>query len=623
MGNNTETKPKTHHFKAETRQLLDILIHSLYTERDIFLRELISNASDAISRFKFEHLTNKDVLDPDSEEKIVILTDKDKKTITIKDNGIGMNREEILSNLGTIAHSGAREFLKAASSSEGADLTNIIGQFGVGFYSAFMVADRIEVSSRSFRPEDQPVLWISEGGETFSIQDGTKTERGTEIILHLKDDASEYLEDYRLRQIIKKHSDYVPYPIFLNADENQINRQSAIWRQPPHQVKEEEYKQFYQQFTLDFNEPIGQLHLSIDAPIQLYALLYIPSTAEPNLFSDRKDYGLKLYARKVMIQEFTKELLPEYLRFMQGVVDSEDLPLNVSREAFQATKGISQIKKILSAKVVDFLASILKNDPEKYDRFWKEFGFFIKEGLASSQDYDDQLLPQMRVRSINHQDSAISLDEYIAEMKEDQKKIYYLIAEDQQTALNSPHLEVFKKRKLDVITFTEPIDAFVMVRINKYKDLDFQNVTAEGLELPEEKSDSEKESQPEESNLQEFKELLTFFKTTLEDKVKEVKITDKLVESPVRLVDAEGSMSPELQKAYRYMQKEVEIPHKNLEINPSHPIIKQLNGLKGVNPIRELVIEQLFENALILDGYQPNQADHIKRINKIIEAALN
>jgi molecular chaperone HtpG len=315
MGNNTETKPKTHHFKAETRQLLDILIHSLYTERDIFLRELISNASDAISRFKFEHLTNKDVLDPDSDEKIAISTDKEKKTITIIDNGIGMNREEILSNLGTIAHSGAREFLKAASSSEGADLTNIIGQFGVGFYSAFMVADRIEVSSRSFRLEDQPVLWSSEGGETFSIQDGTKTERGTEIILHLKNDASEYLEDYRLRQIIKKHSDYVPYPIFLNADENQINRQSAIWRQPPHQVKKEEYKQFYQQFTLDFNEPIGQLHLSIDAPIQLYALLYIPSTAEPNLFSDRKDYGLKLYARKVMIQEFTKELLPEYLRF--------------------------------------------------------------------------------------------------------------------------------------------------------------------------------------------------------------------------------------------------------------------------------------------------------------------
>jgi len=295
----------THQFKAETRQLLNILIHSLYTDRDIFLRELISNASDAISRLNFELLTNKDVLDPDIEPKITIKINKDQKTITISDTGIGMDQDEIMQNLGTIAHSGAREFIEAAAKSGDSDLSNIIGQFGVGFYSAFMVSDKIEVISRSYDIADEPTHWVSDGGETYTIEKGEKDTRGTDIVLHLKEDASEYLEDYRIRQIIKKHSDYIPYPIFLNENEEQINRQTAIWRQQPHLVKPEEYKDFYNQFTLDFNEPLGHLHLSIDAPIQMYGLLYIPSTPEPNLFSDRKDYGLKLYARKVMIQEFT------------------------------------------------------------------------------------------------------------------------------------------------------------------------------------------------------------------------------------------------------------------------------------------------------------------------------
>lgn len=613
---------KTHQFKAETRQLLNILIHSLYTDRDIFLRELISNASDAISRVNFELLTNKDVLDADVEPKIVIKINKEDKTLTISDTGVGMDQDEIMQNLGTIAHSGAREFLEAAASSGESDISNIIGQFGVGFYSAFMVSDKIEVKSQSYDKNDDPIHWKSDGGETYSIEKGTKENRGTEIILHIKDDASEYLEEYRIRQIIKKHSDYIPYPIFLNENEEQVNRQTAIWRQQPHLVKPEEYKDFYNQFTLDFNEPTGYLHLSIDAPIQMYGLLYIPSTAEPNLFSERKDYGLKLYARKVMIQEFTKDLLPEFLRFIQGVVDSEDIPLNVSREAFQSTKSIAQIKKILSSKVLDYLESMKSNEPEKYNTFWKEFGFFIKEGLASSTEYDDQLLALVRIKTVNKNSSLQSLDDYIQTMVDGQKKIYYIIAEDENSALNSPHLEIFKQQNIDVITFTDPIDPFVLMRINKYKEYDLINVTSGEIDLPKNKSEEKEEVKDEKVDSAEMNELLTFFKTTLNEKIKEVRTTKKLVESPVRLVDSEGSPSPEVQKAYRYLQKDFDTPQRILEINPSHPIIKDLAGIKGISPVRELVIEQLFENALIAEGVPPNSADLVKRVNKIIEAAL-
>lgn len=622
MASDAQVSSNTHQFKAETKQLLNILIHSLYTERDIFLRELISNASDAISRLNFELLTNKDILDPDVEPKINIKIDKDNKIITVSDTGIGMDQDEVIQNLGTIAHSGARQFLDAAENSDELDLTNIIGQFGVGFYSAFMVAEEIEVISKNFDKNSASVHWISDGGETYTISAGQKENRGTDIILHIKDDASEYLEDFRLRQIIKKHSDFIPYPIYLNDGEEQVNHQTAIWRQPPHQVKEEEYKEFYNQFTYDFKEPVAHLHLSIDAPIQMYGLLYIPSSAEPNLFSERKDYGLKLYARKVMIQEFTKDLLPDFLRFIQGVVDSEDIPLNVSRESFQSTKAIAQIKKILSAKVLDYLENIKINDKEKYDVFWQEFGFFIKEGLASTTEYDDQLLSLMRVKTVQHNTDWESLDDYVENMVEDQKKIYYIISEDESTALNSPHLEIFKQNKIDVITFVDPIDPFVMMRINKYKDFDFTNVTSKELDLPETKTkDEEKKSEPLDQN--ELNEILTMFKTTLSEKIKEVRTTEKLVESPARLVDSDGSPSQEMQKAYRYLQKEMDNPQKILEINPNHSIIKHLAEIKGINPIRELVIEQLYENAMIADGAVPNSANLIKRVNKIIEAALD
>lgn len=616
-----ENNLSSHHFKAETKQLLNILIHSLYTEKDIFLRELISNASDALSRLNFLTLTTKEYFQPDFPLKITITTDKEKNTLTISDTGIGMDQVEMVDNLGTIAHSGAKAFLEAAENSKDADLTNIIGQFGVGFYSAFMVAERIEVVSRSYRLNDIAAKWESDGSDDYFISEHEKTHRGTDVILYLKEDAKEYLEDYRIRQIIRRHSDYISYPIYLNQSEEQLNRQTALWRQQPHQLKIEEYNEFYKQFTLDFNDPLSHLHLSIDAPVQLFALLYISSTPEPNIFSERKDFGLKLYARKVLIQEFTRDLLPEFLRFVQGVVDSEDIPINVSREAFQSTKTINQIKTIITSKIFDHLLNLSNKDPEKYDKFWKEFGVFLKEGMAISPEHFEQIIPLLRFNTIENEDKWTSFNNYKEAFKPGQNKIYYIIGEDKTTIKNSPHLELFKKRKIDVILFSDPVDPFMLMNMTKYEEFDLVNVSTTEIELPPQANEGEQEEKVLETP-DNMNEILSFFKTSLEGKIKEVRTTEQLVESPARLVDSKGSPSPEMQKAYRYLQKEMGAPEKVLEINPHHPIILGLGKITGVNSLRSMIIEQIYENALINEGIQPEISKMVKRINDIMLASL-
>ncbi|HEY6074143.1 MAG TPA: molecular chaperone HtpG, partial [Anaerolineales bacterium] len=349
-------------FKAETRQLLDILIHSLYTEREIFLRELISNAADALTRMDFELLTNRKVVDPQAELAIRILPNKDEKTLTILDTGIGMTSDELVENLGTIAHSGAHAFL-AAAKEKGQKLGDVIGQFGVGFYSAFMVAESIQVISRSFQPDAQAAAWQSSGADTYSLEPAERAGRGTDVVIKLKEDALEYLEENRLREIVRKHSDFIPFPIYIGNETEQANRQTALWRQNPRQVEAKEYEEFYRQLTLDVEKPLAQAHMVVDAPVQMYALLYVPANPERGLFSLRKDDGLKLYSRKVLIQEYCKDLLPEYLRFVQGVVDSEDLPLNVSREAVQSNRVMGQLKKLVASKVIDTLKHL---EPETY-----------------------------------------------------------------------------------------------------------------------------------------------------------------------------------------------------------------------------------------------------------------
>jgi molecular chaperone HtpG len=635
-------------FRAETRQLLNILIHSLYTEREVFLRELISNASDALTRLNFEMLTNRDVLDPETELGIWITTNPEEKTITIRDTGVGMTRDELVENLGTIAHSGARAFLKAAEEKQ-APISEIIGQFGVGFYSAFMVAEWIRVTSRSFRKEDEATTWYSTGEDTYTLEPADKTDRGTTVVVNLKEDAAEFAQEPRLREIIKRHSDFIPFPIYLGEEKKQVNQQTALWRQSPREVTAEKYEEFYRQYTLDMEPPLTHAHLSIDAPVQLYALLYIPATPEKTIFSLRREDGLKLYARKVLIQEYTRDLLPEYFRFVQGVVDSEDIPLNVSRESIQSTRIMNQLKRVLTGKVVDMLKKMAaekpeaekasadkpegepptENEPENasvndYTKFWKNFGRFLKEGIATSAPGEretlDTLAPLLRYTSLNHTDQLVSLDQYVQELKPDQKKIYYLLGDDERSLTHSPHLDVFHRDGVDVLLMSDPLDAFVLIMLTSYKDYPLASAA---VEKPEGKAEEPSAEENKEEPLAEdsLAQIVQRFKDTLGERISDVRTTDRLIDSPARLVDVEGSLNQEVQRVYKLLQREYEVPKKVLEINPRHPILKQLNQQPD-SPISTLIIEQIYEDALLIEGLHPDPAAMIKRIQELMKAAL-
>ena len=630
-------------FRAETRQLLDILIHSLYTEREVFLRELVSNASDALTRMNFEMLTNRDVIDPDAPLGIWITTDPEAKTITIRDTGVGMTRDELVENLGTIAHSGARAFVKAAQETK-APVSEIIGQFGVGFYSAFMVAEWIRVTSRSFRKDAEATTWHSTGEDTYTLEAAEKADRGTEVVVKLKDDAAEFADESRLREIIRRHSDFVPHPIYLGQGEEgkvptQVNQQTAIWRQSPREVDSQKYEDFYRQFTLEMEPPITHAHLSVDAPVQLYALLYIPASPEKGIFTIRREDGLKLYARKVLIQEYTRDLLPEYFRFVQGVVDSEDIPLNVSRESIQSTRIMGQIKRVLTGKVVDMLKKLATTKPAEptsaneansegeeqkpaaeYAQFWKSFGRFIKEGAATDREALDTLAPLLRYSTLNNPGKLVSLDEYVQNLKPEQKKIYYILGDDERSVIHSPHLDVFRKAGVDVLLMTDPLDSFVLLALTQYKEYALVNAAQEKPEGAAEEAPAEESKEP--ALPQEAVDtLVQRFKTALGERVSDVRTTDRLTDSPARLVDKEGSMNQEVQRVYRMLQKEYEAPEKVLEINPRHPIVKRLSAAPE-GELAGMIIEQIYEDALLIEGLHPDPAGMIGRIQKLMNAAL-
>jgi HSP90 family molecular chaperone len=624
MSDNPQTSPPKEAqpiaFKAETRQLLDILIHSLYTEREIFLRELISNASDALTRMDFEILTNREVIDPDVELAIRIVPDTEAHTLTISDTGIGMTAEELAENLGTIAHSGARSFMEAIKES-GQNPSDLIGQFGVGFYSAFMVAEWIRVTSRSFQPEAEAAAWHSTGADTFTIEPAEKANRGTTVTVKLKPEADEFLTENRLKEIVRRHSDFIPFPIYIGQDEEQTNRQAALWRQSPREVEEKSYHDFYQQLTLDFEPPLAHAHMVVDAPVQMYALLYIPNDPERSMFSLRKEDGLKLYARKVLIQEYNKALLPEYLGFVQGVVDSEDLPLNVSRESVQSNRIMGQLKKLVTSKVIDTLKKLAQDDQEKYLSFWKAYDRHIKQGIAIEQNDPEMLYPLLRFRTNKETEQWTSLDEYVERMQPDQKNIYYLMGNDQHSVLQSPHLDVVKRYDYEVLLLTDPVDAFMLVRLNQYKEKPLANVASAELELP---ASEQTEPEQEESALPEAvsASLTERFKQQLNERVSDVRITDRLSGSPARLVDPEGSMGQEMQRVYRMLNRDFEVPKKVLELNPRHPILSGLSQLPDDSPLSSMFIEQIYENALLIEGLHPDPASMIDRIQKLMEAAL-
>src|SRR5215216_2793551 len=470
------------HFKAETKQLLNILIHSLYKDREVFLRELLSNASDALNRLRFEMVTNQDVLDPKTELRIHLKVDKDERMLTIQDTGIGMTKEEVIENLGTIAQSGARKFLEATKE-KSTDLTQVIGQFGVGFYSVFMVAEWVRVTSRSYRPEAKPVTWYATGEENYEVRPADMSERGTKVEIKLKEDATEFAEEYRLKNIIHKHSEYIGFPIYLGEEKQPVNKQASIWRMSKQAVTAEQYKDFYKQLTLDFEDPLLHTHIVTDAPVQLYALLYVPGKNERGIFSLRKDDGLKLYSRNILINEYDKDLLPEHLRFIQGVVDSEDLPLNVSRETVQATGLMARLKKVITGQVMKELETLAKNDAEKYQTFWQEFGPYLKQGVATNPMDGESIYPLLRFKTNLHPETWSSLEEYMGRMKPDQKEIYFIVGEDSRSILRSPHLDYFQSQGTEVLLLTEPMDSFMLMGLRKYKDFELKNVAQ--AEIPD------------------------------------------------------------------------------------------------------------------------------------------
>jgi len=611
----------SHTYKAETRQLLNILINSLYTDREIFLRELISNASDALARLKFETLTNREILDPEAELTIHLKTDKDANTLTISDSGIGMTAEELIENLGTIAHSGARAFVEAAKT-QSENITDVIGQFGVGFYSAFMVADWIKVVSRSYHPKAQATAWFSDGSDQYNVENTDKDARGTDVIIKLKDDAQEFLEESRLSEIIKRHSDFVAYPIFINEGPEQINRQTAIWRQQPREVSTEEYEDFYRQLTLDFNPPLQNAHMTVDAPVQMYALLYIPSSPEKNMFSLRKEDGLQLYSRKILIQEYCRDLLPEYFGFVTGLVDSEDLPLNISRESVQTNRIMVNLKKIVTKKVIETIEEIAEKDQEKYAEFWGVYSKYIKQGVAIDDDNPEKLYPLLRFKTNRNVENWTSFDDYVARMKPDQEAIYYIMGDDEKSVFYSPHLEIIRDLDYEVLLMTDQIDAFMLVKLKKYGDHELINIATADIPVPE-KADDERSSEEDKQGLEEaYASLCDRIKNVLGDLVVDVRTTNRLSGSPVRLVEPEGAPNLEMQRVYRLLDQDYEVPKKVLEINPKHKIIQQLQAETVDERLGSLIIEQLYNNALLVEGLHPEPASMVSQIQELIEYTL-
>jgi len=611
-------------FKAETRQLLDILIHSLYTEREIFLRELISNASDALTRIDFEILTNRSVLDSSAELGIWITADTQENTLTIRDTGIGMTAEEMVQNLGTIAHSGAREFIHAFQESakhpaEGRSLSDMIGQFGVGFYSVFMVAEWVRVTSRSHLPEAEAATWICTGADTFTVEVAEKADRGTVVTIKLKEDASEFAQDHRLRQIIRRHSDFIPFPIYLGEKAEQVNRQTAIWRQSPRQVEQKDYEEFYRQLTLEVDPPLVHAHMMVDAPAQMYAILYIPASQERGMFSLRREPGLKLYARKVLIQEYNRDLLPEYLEFVQGVVDSEDLPLNVSRESVQSNRIMAQLKKLVTSKVLDTLRKLAVDDPSKYNQFWAGYARYLKQGVAMEPEEPEGLYSLLRFHTTTHPGEWSSLDDYLQRMPPGQEQIYYIVGDDERSVLYSPHLDVVRRAGYEVLIMADPLDAFMLVRLTQYKEHKLANVADADLKLPETPG---QEPESEEAPQVEMEALVGRIRQHLGDQVSDVRLTTRLTDSPARLVDPQGAPNPEMQRVMRLLNQEFETPKKVLELNPHHPILQRLNALPEPSPLAGLIIDQIYEDALLIEGLHPDPAGMIQRIQKLMEAAL-
>ena len=619
-----EAHKETLEFQAEAQQLLKLMIHSLYSDKEIFLRELISNASDACDKLRFEALGDDALYEKDSELKVVIEFDKEARTISLIDNGIGMNRQEVMDNIGTIAKSGTRKFFESLTGDQARDV-QLIGQFGVGFYSAFIVADRVVVETRraGLTPE-HGVRWESDGQGTYNLETMEKPERGTRVTLHLREGEEELLESYRLRHIIKKYSDHINLPILMKSDGEEkadefetVNQASALWTRAKKDISEEEYKEFYKHVAHDFEEPMSWLHNQVEGTQSYTTLFYIPKRAPFDLWDRDKRHGIKLYVRRVFIMDDAEQLMPGYLRFVRGLVDSDDLPLNVSREILQHNRVVDKIRSGSIKKILSHLASLAKDDKEKYQEFWQNFGKVLKEGPAEDFANREDIAKLLRFAS-THTDTDVqdvSLEDYIGRMKEGQDKIYYVTADSFAAAKNSPHLEVFRKKGIEVLLMFERVDEWLMAHLNEFSGKTLQSVAKGELDLGSLEDEKEKESLKQTED--EYKDLVAKMKESLGDKVKEVRVSHRLTSSPSCLVVQEGDMNVALQNMLKQAGHSVPSLQPALEINPNHPIIQKLKDEKDDARFTDWS-SLLLDQAMLSEGGQlEDPASFVTRLNNM------
>ena len=615
-------------FQAEVKQLLHLMIHSLYSNKEIVIRELISNASDAADKLRFEALKDASLYEKDSELKIRLSFDKKSRTLTISDNGIGMSRDEVISNIGTIARSGTKEFLNNLTGDQAKD-ANLIGQFGVGFYSSFIIADKVTVLTRR-AGASQGIQWESKGEGEYTISEIDKNTRGTDIILHLKKDEDEFLSDWTLKSIIKKYSDHITLPIVMKksewkdgeevpTDEDEtVNAASALWARNKNEIKEEEYNEFYKNLSYDQEPPLTYSHNRIEGKQEYISLLYIPAKAPFDLFDRERHHGVKLYVKRIFIMEASEKLMPNYLRFIKGVIDSADLPLNVSREILQDSKEVEAIRAGSTKKILDLLDEMSEKKPDDYKNFWKEFGAVMKEGHSEDFANREKIAKLFRFNSTHEASDAqvVSLKDYVARMKDGQEAIYYITADSYEAAKHSPHLEIFRKKGIEVLLLSDRVDEWLLSTFNEFESKKLQSIAKGDLDLG--KLEDEKEKEEKKKIEKDAKSLVEKIQKALGDKVKEVKVTHRLTDSPACLVAGEHDLSGNLERILKAAGQKTPDSKPILEINPTHKLIQKLENTGDSARFNDFA-EVIFDQALISEGGQlKDPVAFVKKINQFL-----
>jgi molecular chaperone HtpG len=622
MTSNNGSSVQEFEYKAEMKQLLDLIVHSLYTHPEIFLRELISNASDALSKVRFSALTDQDLLEGEGDPGIRITVDSKELTFVIEDNGIGMSEEELIANLGTVAKSGTLGFMQALKDQQQELDGNLIGQFGVGFYSVFMVTDEVTVETRSAKPGSEGYRWRSSGEGTYTIEKIEKAGRGTTISFRLKEESKEFAEEYRIEHIIKKYSNFVDFPITLGG--RQINSVTALWQRSKSELKDEDLNEFYKFVANDFQDPLDYLHVSVEGMVSFKALLFLPKDAPPELLyrqSELENRGPQLYVKKVMIQHECRDLLPEYLRFLVGVVDTEDLSLNVSREIVQSSPVMAKIRQILTGKILGWFEDLAREQPEKFRTFYKAFGPIVKIGLNTDFTNRDKLIELLRFESTKTApEEYVTLGEYVARMSPDQNEIYFHSGSSRSQLLAHPNLEYFQDRGIEVLLLSDPVDVFVIPSIHEYEKKPLKSIEKADIDFTKAAEKEGVEPLPE--NL--LQPVLGLFRDVLGERIEDVVESHRLVNSPVTLVSGKDALDSQMERMMKMMQADMPAAKKILEVNTSHPIIRNLSGMymaNAANPLIGTVILQLYDAALLHEGGLDSTTEFLSRMNELIEAA--